>query len=218
MYCGRLTQVVSMFGANLIKCQHLKSCLTPIYCGRLNWWACLAPVLQNVNFSSHVWRQSYKMSTSDVNFYSNFGANLTKCQLLNISIHIGQYQYWGLLRYWQYQYIHSSSIVLPNMGWGRINSGPLFCRMPRASGDPCRAFCTKTSAGRHGSNMSCGMYPVRWIALLQRSHSAKIAWRAPTRTMKTFLHREKGIVDSTWFVSGKNLARETFSGLGTNWK
>ena len=29
--------VVSMFGANLIKCQHLKSCLTPIYCGRLNW-------------------------------------------------------------------------------------------------------------------------------------------------------------------------------------
>ena len=38
------------------------------------------------------------MSTSDVNFYSNFGANLTKCQLLNISIHIGQYQYWGLLR------------------------------------------------------------------------------------------------------------------------
>ena len=116
--------VVSMFGVNLIKCQHLKSCLTPIYCGRLNWWACLAPVLQNVNFSSHVWRQSYKMSTSDVNFYSNFGANLTKCQLLNISIRIGQYQYWGLLRYWQYQYIHSSSIVLPNMEWGRINSGP----------------------------------------------------------------------------------------------
>ena len=61
----------------------------------------MAPVLQNVNFSSHVWRQSYKMSTSDVNFYSNFGANLTKCQLLNISIHIGQYQYCGLLRYWQ---------------------------------------------------------------------------------------------------------------------
>ena len=97
------------------------------------------------------------MSTSDVNFYSNFGANLTKCQLLNILIYIGQYRYWGLLRYWQYQYIHSSSIVLPNMGWGRINSGPytasfrsLFCRMPRASGDPCRAFCTKTSAGRHG--------------------------------------------------------------------
>ena len=29
--------VVSMFGVNLIKCQHLKSCLTPIYCGRLNW-------------------------------------------------------------------------------------------------------------------------------------------------------------------------------------
>ena len=58
--------VVSMFGVNLIKCQHLKSCLTPIYCGRLNWWACLAPVLQNVNFSSHVWRQSYKMSTSTV--------------------------------------------------------------------------------------------------------------------------------------------------------
>ena len=28
------------------------------------------------------------MSTSDVNFYSNFGANLVKCQLLNISIHI----------------------------------------------------------------------------------------------------------------------------------
>ena len=34
----------------------------------------------------------------------------------NMSIHIGQYQYCGLLRYWQYQYIHSSSIVLPNMG------------------------------------------------------------------------------------------------------
>ena len=81
-------QLVSMFGASLTKCQLL----------------------------SHVWRQSYKMSTSDVNFYSNFGANFTKCQLLNISIHIGQYQYWGLLRYWQYQYIHSSSIVLPNMG------------------------------------------------------------------------------------------------------
>ena len=29
--------VVSMFGVNLIKCRHLKSCLTPIYCGRLNW-------------------------------------------------------------------------------------------------------------------------------------------------------------------------------------
>ena len=28
------------------------------------------------------------MSTSDVNFYSNFGANLIKCQLLNISIHV----------------------------------------------------------------------------------------------------------------------------------
>ena len=36
----------------------------------------------------HVWHPCYKMSTSDVNFYSNFGANLVKCQLLNISIYI----------------------------------------------------------------------------------------------------------------------------------
>ena len=89
------------------------------------------------SIDEHVWRQSYKMSTSQV----TFGANLIKCQLLmststvilarilqsvnfSISIHIGQYQYCGLLRYWQYQYIHSSSIVLPNMGWGRINSRP----------------------------------------------------------------------------------------------
>ena len=48
---------------------------------------------------------------------------------------------------------------------------------------------------------------------------------APTQSERAYSKREKaeregqrGTVDSTWFVSvsGKKLARETFSGLGTN--
>ena len=38
----------------------------------------------------------------------------------------------------------------------------------------------------------------------------------PMPTVTTYRATTVSIVDSTWFVSGKNLARETFSGLGTN--
>ena len=107
------------------------------------------------------------MSTSQV----TFGVNLIKCQLLmststvilarilqsvhkvstfqyctNISIHIGQYQYCGLLRYWQYQYIHSSSIVLPNMGWGRINTKPYQSGRHGAWGRERAAFAVRRKA------------------------------------------------------------------------
>ena len=67
------------------------------------------------------------MSTSDVNFYSNFDAILMKCQILNISIHVADTDNGGLLRYWQYQYDTLSIIVLPNMGRGRVNSNPYCC-------------------------------------------------------------------------------------------